>query len=136
MGKVSEFDVESLNQGTKISQLPFTEAEVDDMFVVSRCEDDEGRKFLATKEAGNRIPDFSEDSRNYNASYGVSLYHLKQGLGMGAYCSIVLSSSGGIDASQSCFINCYLSMEPGGAAGAELIKLQQPMDYIKKKWFQ
>ena len=49
VGKVSEFDVESLNQGTKISQLPFSEAEVDDMFVVSRFEDDEGRKFLATK---------------------------------------------------------------------------------------
>lgn len=133
VGKVSEFDVESLNQGTKISQLPFTEAEVDDMFVVSRCEDDEGRKFLATKEAGNRIPDFSEDSRNYNASYGVSLYHLKQGLGMGAYCSIVLSSSGGIDASQSCFINCYLSMEPGGAAGAGTYQITTTNGLYKEK---
>jgi len=133
VGKVSEFDVESLNQGTKISQLPFSEAEVDDMFVVSRCEDDEGRKFLATKEAGNRIPDFSEASRNYNASYGVSLYHLKQGLGMGAYCSIVLSSSGGIDASQSCFINCYLSMEPGGSAGAGTFQITTTNGLYKEK---
>ena len=133
VGKISEFDVESLNQGTKISQLPFTEAEVDDMFVVSRCEDDEGRKFLATKQAGNRIPDFSDASRNYNASYGISLYHLKQGLGMGAYCSIVLSSKGGIDASQSCFINCHLSITPGGTSGVGTYQITTTNGLYKEK---
>jgi hypothetical protein len=136
VGKISEFDVESLNQGTKISQLPFTEAEVDDMFVVSRCEDDDGRKFLATKEAGNKIPDFSDASRNYNASYGVSLYHLKQGLGMGAYCSIVLGSVGGvptIDDSKSCFINCHLTMKPGGSSGAGTYQITTTNGLYKDK---
>ncbi len=118
VGKISEFDVESLSQGTKISQLPFTEAEVDDLFVVSRCEDDTGRKFLTAQQGSNKIPDFSEGTRNYNASYGVSLYHLKQGLGMGAYCTIVKSDSGGIDLSRSCFVNCHLQIPPNQGLGA------------------
>lgn len=123
VGKISEFDVESLSQGTKISQLPFTEAEVDDLFVVSRCEDDTGRKFLTAQEGSNKIPDFSEGTRNYNASYGVSLYHLKQGLGMGAYCTIVKNDGGGIDLTRSCFVNCHLAVSPGSmGAGTYQIK--------------
>jgi hypothetical protein len=124
VGKISEFDVESLSQGTKISQLPFTEAEVDDLFVVSRCEDDTTtRKFLTASEGSNKIPDFSEGTRNYNASYGVSLYHLKQGLGMGAYCTIVKGDKGIIDLSKSCFVNCHLAIHPGkqGAGTYQII---------------
>lgn len=133
VGKISEFDVESLNQGTKISQLPFSEAEIDDMFVVSRCEDDSSRKFLTTREAGNRIPDFSQGTRNYNASYGVSMYHLKQGLGMGAYCSIVIGSNGGIDETQSHFVNCFLSVEPGGGSGVGTYQIKTTNGLFKDK---
>ena len=120
VGKISEFDVESLNQGTRISELPFSEAEIDDMFVVSRCEDNDNRKFLATDEGGNLIPDFSEGNRDYTASYGISLYHLKQGLGMGAYCTIAKKTdSGEIDYSKSVFVNCFLQKgTPGGSGGA------------------
>lgn len=118
VGKISEFDLESLNQGTKISELPFTEAQIDDMFVVSRCEANDNRKFLPTQEGGNLIPDFSEGNRDYSASYGVSLYHLKQGLGMGAYCTIAKGQDGSIDYTKSVFVNCFLEKNsPGGADG-------------------
>lgn len=119
IGKISEFDVESLNQGTKISQLPFSDPQIDDMFVVSRCKNDDGRKMLQTSGGGNEIPDFTEGQRDYNASYAVSLYHLKQGLGMGAYCSIVIDESNTIDNEKSFFVNCYLEENyPGGSNGA------------------
>ena len=112
VGKMSEFDVESLRQGTKISQLPFTDTQIDDMFIVSRCEDEPtSRKFIKSEGGGNSIPDFSENTRDYNASYAVSLYHLKQGLGVGAHCTIIVNDKGEIDEAESCMINCFVEKD-------------------------
>lgn len=109
IGKISEFDLSSLNSGTKISDLSYVEGRDDDLFVISRCSDTEGeRKFITDERSGSRIPDFSEDSRKWVSTHAVSMYHLRQGLGLGAYA--VIEKGGGGD---SVFVNCFMVNQGG-----------------------
>jgi hypothetical protein len=107
VGKISEFDLSALNSGTKISDLDYVEGRDDDLFIISRCSDTEGeRKFITDSATGSRIPDFTSDSRKWVSSHAVSMYHLRQGLGLGAYAVI---SKG----SDNVFVNCFMEENSG-----------------------
>ena len=109
IGKISEFDLSALNSGTKISDLSFKEGRDDDLFVISRCSDTEGeRTFITDEKTGTRIPDFTSGSRKWVSTHAVSMYHLRQGLGLGAYA--VIEKGGGGD---SVFMNCFAVVESG-----------------------
>jgi hypothetical protein len=116
VGQISEFDLNALNTGTKISQLQYVEGRDDDLFIISRCSDTEGeRLFITDPNSGARIPDFTTDSRKWVSSHAVSMYHLRQGLGLGAYA--VISNGGG---AENVFVNCF--MEQSGGADTYVIK--------------
>lgn len=108
IGKISEFDMSALNQGTKISDLQYVEGRDDDLFVVSRCSDKEGeRKFIVDEKSGSRIPDFTDSSRKWVSTHAMSMYHLRQGLGLGAYAVI---NSGGVN---NVYVNCFMTQGTG-----------------------
>jgi hypothetical protein len=116
IGKISEFDMSALNQGTKISDLSYVEGRDDDLFVVSRCSDTEGeRTFITDERSGARIPDFTSDSRKWVSTHAVSMYHLRQGLGLGAY-AVIEKGGGG----NSVFVNCF--MEESGGSDTYVVK--------------
>ena len=109
VGKISEFDLSALNSGTKISDLSYVEGRDDDLFVISRCSDTEGeRKFITDERSGARIPDFSSNSRKWVSTHAMSMYHLRQGLGLGAYAMIEKGGGG-----NSVFVNCFMVNEGG-----------------------
>jgi len=108
VGKISEFDLSALNSGTKISDLSYVEGRDDDLFVISRCSDTEGeRKFIEDTRSGSRIPDFTTNSRKWVSTHAISMYHMRQGLGLGAYAVI---SNGGAD---NVFVNCFMQQSGG-----------------------
>ena len=104
VGQISEFDLSALSSGTKISQLQYVTGRDDDLMLISRCSDTEGeRTFITDPQSGSRIPDFTTNSRKWVSSHAISMYHLRQGLGLGAYA--VISAKGG---EKSVFVNCFM----------------------------
>lgn len=116
LGKISEFDLAALNSGTKISDLSYVAGRDDDLFVVSRCSDKEGdRAFITDERSGAKIPDFSSGGRKWVSTHAVSMYHLRQGLGLGAY-AVIEKGGGG----NSVYVNCF--MQESGGSDTYIIK--------------